>query len=473
MPQTLSKFSQDNILTILSYDDDNCQLVRNAITPELFDYPYNKIVEKCISYIDKYKRPPKDHIADELEKELQKEDAERYREAIQSINYLKENLDARYVIEKLTEFIRNQRFNNALYDAVALNQQGKTLEAMELISNANDINLSIFDPGIKVTDLDLLVRSLDEDDFLPSGIRALDELKIGLAKRQLLVFLASKSKGKSFFCVQAGKMAMWMNKKVVHISLEIDKEIVLQRYVQNILAITRWQAEMIKSPLFVRDSNNSIIRVDQAILHPRNLDEPEIIEYIRAGFAKIGPRLENNIRIKDFPSGQLTMSELRAYLDGLERTENYKPDLLILDMPMNMSIPVKDYRIAIGRLIINIRGLAKERNMAIMAPHQVNRDGDKAKFITGQHVSEDWSIMGTADTGIIFNQKPTEFKYGLSRLWVDRGRSQQSQLTILNAMNLKIAQPSLDSALLPESYSVEEALSSAGQDIQDEGENND
>lgn len=468
--QTLSKLTQDNVLTLISFSDEHCLLARNAVTPELFDYPYNILVEKCISYIDKYKRPPKDHLADEIERELQGPDADRYRSAIQQIDYLSRQYDPKYIIEKLTEFIRGQRFEKALYDAAALHTQGKDVEAMEAMRGSLDANLTIFDPGIKVTDLHLLKRSLEDEDLLPSGITALDDLKIGPAKGQLLLFLGVRSSGKSWMCIQAAKMAMWHNLKVAHISLEIGQQLILQRYIQNILALTRWEAENIKVPVFERDENYNIINIEQLTIHPRNLDEPDIIEYIQAGLDKIGPRLERNIRIKSFPSGQLTLPMLRAYLDGLERTEGFKPDLLILDMPMNMNIPLKDFRLAMGRLAVSLRGLAVERNFALIAPHQISKEGARAKFITGLHVAEDWSLLGTADCAIVYNQKPAEHQRGLARLYVDRGRSMQSQLTVLIAQSLFTGQFCIDSALLPKNYTESLILNAEEEGINDSDE---
>ena len=53
MNDQLPKYTQENVLTLLVFDDKNFQLVRNSITPSLFDSPYKEVVEKIISYIDR------------------------------------------------------------------------------------------------------------------------------------------------------------------------------------------------------------------------------------------------------------------------------------------------------------------------------------------------------------------------------------------------------------------------------------
>jgi len=456
--ETLTKFNQENIICLLTFDAEHCLLVRNAISPDLFDGVYKKIVEKLVDYIDKYKIAPQEHIADELETQLASAEGDKYRDILTSIYSAKTNLNTEYVINKLTEFIQNRNFEIAMYDAAALHQQGKNTEAREILRKADTVNLSLFDPGIKVTDLSILAKSLSEEDILPTGIKALDDMGVGPGRKQILVYLGVRSSGKTWFATQCGRMAMMLNHKVAHISLEISKEQVLQRYIQNLLGLTRWHYNALKSPMFVRDGNGDIIRWDHAIIDPKCLEDANILEHVETRLNKFGPKLASNIRIKEFPPGMLSMSGLRTYLDGLERTENFIPDEIIIDMPRNMKLNIDNFRLSIGQLFIDLRGLGVERNAAIIAMHQVNREGDGAKFITGRHISEDWGILGTADTGLIYNQKPMEQKSKIARLYVDRGKSVRSQFTVLMAQNYDIGQYCLDSAKLPSYYDPAEGM---------------
>jgi hypothetical protein len=452
----LPKFTQENVLSLLCFDEVNCLLVRNAITTDLFDYPYDKVVEKAIGYIDRYKIPPQDHIADEIESLLAGEEGQKYREILTSIYSVKETLNSSYVIDKLTQFIRDRRFEGALYDAAQLQLKGKLDEAEDVIRTSLNTNLQLFDPGIKLSDLGLLSKSINDEDIFPTGVRALDQMMVGPARKQVFVILAPKSKGKSWALIQLGKTNILLNKKVCHITLEISKEIALQRYVQAFLGITRWQLGQVKTPIFLRDANGKINSLEQVSLHDRpSLEDPDIIERVEIEWNKIGPRIERNIRIKEFPTGQLTMAQLRAYLEGLEVTENFIPDILILDHAAHMKLnrsASDDFRISIGGIYVDLRGLAVERNMAVATAHQINREGSKAKFTVGEHVAEDWSMMGTVDTAVIFNQRKLEAKYKIARLYVDRGRSMKSNFLVLMAQNYDLGQFCLDSELCPEDY---------------------
>ena len=127
-------------------------------------------------------------------------------------------------------------------------------------------------------------------------------------------------------------------------------------------------------------------------------------------------------------------------------------------MPRNMRLDMSDFRLSMDQLFIDLRGLASERNAAMITPHQVNRKGVGAKFITGEHISEDWGILGTADTGFIYNQKPMEAKSKIARIYVDRGKSVRSQFTVLVAQNYDVGQFTIDSAKLPDDYDPAEVM---------------
>ena len=453
--QTLSKFSQENVLCLLIFDELHFSLARHALSPELFDSPYREVATKAINYIDRYNQPAKEHIADEIEGLLSGDKGTDYQQLLLALYTAREerpNYD--YIIERLTGFIRNRQFEEALYTAADLQNKGRIDEAQEVMDKASSANLTLFDPGIKITDLHFLAHSLQEDDIFPTGIAALDAMKVGPARKQVLVFLAPKSKGKSWFQIHMARTAIILGLKVAHITLEISKEVTLHRYIQNFLGLTRWRTNVIKSPLFIRDGNHDIIRLDKAILNPRSLDDTDILEHIEHGLKKFSPKAERCLRIKEFPPGMLTEHMLTAYLDGLERAENFIPDIVIIDPAYNMKIAgkVEDLRVGLGRLFVNLRGLSVDRNFALSTSHQINRAGSLAKVTMGEHIAEDWSILGTVDTGIIYNQRIMEERNNIARLWVDRARSMRSRFFVLITQNYDIGQFCMDSQILPEDY---------------------
>lgn len=54
-----------NTLMLLTYSDEHFLIVRNKIEPDLFSlHAFQKIARKAVEFIDKYQKPPKEHLWD-------------------------------------------------------------------------------------------------------------------------------------------------------------------------------------------------------------------------------------------------------------------------------------------------------------------------------------------------------------------------------------------------------------------------
>lgn len=208
------------------------------------------------------------------------------------------------------------------------------------------------------------------------------------------------------------------------------------------------------STVFKRNGTGELIGIDFEKIDQPSLKDEGVITFLKDEFVKLASRA-NNIQIKAFPSKQLTLEGFRAYLDGLERTQNFIPDLILLDYPDLMLIKgtnAQDFRINLGGLYASLRGIAGERNFALCTPTQINREGAAAKITTGEHVAEDYSKNAHADSIYIYNRTAMENKRGLARLFVDKSRSGTDKFMILLSQNYKIGQFALDSVTVPKHY---------------------
>ena len=69
---------QQNILTLLCFDDKNCKIVRQALSPKLFESaPYREIAGHAIDFIDQYGVAIKEHLPDSMELILEGDDARK------------------------------------------------------------------------------------------------------------------------------------------------------------------------------------------------------------------------------------------------------------------------------------------------------------------------------------------------------------------------------------------------------------
>lgn len=454
MSDKLTKFSQERSLSVLCFDDQNCILVRDILSNDLLDEPYRTVAIKAIDYINQYGQAPKEYLPDLLEDKLiDPKEGPVYRDLIQLLYSSKENLNSQYVIDGLKEFVKEKTFENAFIKAAPFIQKHDIAKAQEILDEAKSLDVSLFDPGIKITDLSLLTESLEEEDVFPTGIEVLDKMGVGPARQQMYIFMSRLNGGKSWHMMQLGKMAALDGRKVAHITLELQSKFVQQRYIQSILGISRWHIENLTAPIFSRDGNGQLIGSEYIDIDVRCLEDPDIIEYIRNKIARLKPILDSNIRVKYFPRGAMTLQMLEGYLDGLERIENFIPDLVIIDHLAHMKLSVEDYRLRFGRLVVELGGLAGTRNFALVSAHQINREGIKSKNAGIEHVAEDISLLMNCDVGIIQNQTKMEEKLRLARLTVARARSMQTGFSMLITQGFATGQYCLDSAYIPEDYS--------------------
>jgi hypothetical protein len=156
----------------------------------------------------------------------------------------------------------------------------------------------------------------------------------------------------------------------------------------------------------------------------------------------------NNVVVKGFPTGTLTVRELDAYLDMLHRTQNFIPDILIVDYADLMKTDVNNLRQSLGRLYIDLRGIATKRNLALVTFSQSNRLGKDEDMVDVTHVAEDWSKIGTADLILTYTQTKAEKEHNLARIYVAASRNDMDGFTIAITQNYNLGLFVIDSALM-------------------------
>ena len=114
---------QENILTLVCFDDEAAPFIVNSVDVGLFESDiYKDIAQQAIEYYHQFKEAPKDHLPDLLEEKLDPDKDERradlYKKIIVNLYEFKENINRKYVLSKVEQFVRQQRLKGAVVDAV-------------------------------------------------------------------------------------------------------------------------------------------------------------------------------------------------------------------------------------------------------------------------------------------------------------------------------------------------------------------
>jgi replicative DNA helicase len=452
---------QDNILTIVVFSDENAKIVLDNVEVNNFDtLYYKKIYMLCKAYYTQYNTTPKQHILDLLEKYLNGSDSGTYKNIISRIfaNY---PLNEAFVLDQLDLFLREQTLKFSAKKALELVQSGNLDKAEEVLVDLKKKRVSLFEPGVCLWESDKLFTHMDiEEDIIMTGIKELDELEHVPTKNELYTFMAAPGKGKSWFLVHLARFALLQRKKVLHISLELSEKRLIGRYLQCMFALSTDSNKIDRFVTEIKcDAFGGVSGLDfrEILADIPSLKDPNIQEVVTQ---ELGELYNTNLILKEFPTGSLTVNGLRAYLDNLENFYNFSPDILLLDYLDLMSIDIDKLRLDLGRTAVELRGLAQEKNVAMVTVAQCNRAGEGVKLLTRKNLGEDYSKVKTTDVLVTYNQSPEEKNRNIARLYVDKGRNNRDGDCILISQNYSIGQFAMQSLKLTNDKSYQDLIKS-------------
>lgn len=459
MVEVLNYTLQENLITMLGFDDVHGKVVSQLLEPSLFEGEYRTIAERCLVYWQKHNQAPKAHLPDLFDDILSDKDNRKgptFKRMLKQMHRLSGEMNTKYVIEQLRKFSRLQRLKDGILrsaERLNANQETAITEVEQIWNDLLRVREIDFDRGLRLTDIDSVLSFLEtKTTEFSVGIPYLDRRGIVPARGAISLFLAMTGRGKSWWLAHLGRQALMQRKKVLHISLEMSAEMVVQRYYQNLFAIAKRSGEYHVIG-FDKDTNDYVTGFEFNLLRPEvTLDSLYIRDELETRLSTMPARFEQCMIIKRFPPRQLTIPMLNAYLDNLEVVEHFIPDMIILDYIGIMKTDARNHRISLGRVYEDLRGVAVERNVALETAHQTSKDGARTSHVDLTHVAEDWSLIATSDLAYTYSQTKVEKKYGLARLYVGKARDDEDKFSVLLSQNYATGQFVLDSALLRDSY---------------------
>lgn len=450
-----SKFTgalQENILTLLCFDAEACPIIIAAVDTALFESEvYRNIADRAIRYFRKYKKAAGDHLPDLLEDFLQshKRSVVRlYSEALQDMYSISKSINRKYILDELGCFVKQQSLRQSITSAAEELQAGHEDVAERVLLEGLKKRLVVFEKGLTVADaIDSADLYDSHENLIRTGIKPFDDDGLCPAPGELFTVMAAPNRGKTWWLQSIGKYAALQRKRVLHVTLEMSEPKVARRYVQSFFSMTR-RSETFSVP---------IIKVDdkQRFLHlsfKRYRRRPSLVDKKSRGRLKNRSKNFGNkfkrILVKQFPTNQLTTDGLVSFLEMLEQEESFQPDLLIVDYADLMKIDAQNLRVDTGRVYKDLRGLAVEKNIAVVTASQSNRPGEDAKILTMKHFAEDYSKAAISDNIISYNQTKEEKEMGLARLFGVKARDETSGQTVLITQAYSSGQFALDAVRL-------------------------
>ncbi len=456
----LNRNLQESVLTLLVHDDKCGRVIANMLTYNQFDGDYADVARGAMSFWAKHKEAPKHHMDDILSDVLtDKSHPKRpaYFSILQHMIQLYDaGLNTKFYIDHVYRFARMQQFKSALIVAANKINSKSDMALEELEDSFHDLLKTrqvTFDPGMRLTDITpvLVYFATKQEEFI-CGIDELDSAGVVPARDAVMLLLGATGKGKSWGLIHLAKHALLQRMKVLHVTLEMPKEEVIQRYWQSLYSMGRKEiahkVTTIQKDTFGRIEALNVEDVDTEFA----FNSPYIADELANRLQWAGSKFHDNLRVISYPSGSLRVRDLEAYLDTMQQIDGFVPDMVILDYIGLMRNEHKEHRFGLNANMVGIRGIASERHIAMVTAQQVGRQGAKSTQINLTHVAEDWSLTNTADIVLTYTSTDNEEQYGLGRLYVAKARGAPDHFGVLLSQNYAIGQFAIDSARLSDKW---------------------
>lgn len=453
--ENLSGALQENVLTLLCFDDDAAKMIRGVVKVSHFESVFfREIASVAISFLDTFGKAIKEHLSDELDHLINGEDTKKakvYKEVLADLYASKDTVNKEYVVSQLDRFLRQQNLKIGLLDAVRALQEGDLEVAEASVSKALETRVQTFNPGLLLWEKSDALKFYDflDEPSIPMGIAKLDARGLGPRRKELCMMIAPPKKGKSWWLIQCGKSSVLHRMKVLHVTLEMSENLVSQRYIQAFFSVAKSEGK-VRLPYFVKDESGGFMAIEYIDTTRVSLLDPSSRKYVGTKLASMKRRLP--LVIKEFPTGGLTIQALKSYLAMLEQMHKFVPDVIVMDYADLMQVGGENTRVEIGNIYKDLRGIAVSHNLAMITASQGNRMSSSARLITEDMVAEDWSKIATCDTVFTYNQTMEEKKRGLARMFVSNARSEHDKITVLMTQQYQLGQFCLDSVDMVDNY---------------------
>jgi replicative DNA helicase len=275
------------------------------------------------------------------------------------------NKDLEYTKEKIISFCKDQNMKNTIFKVAGILKDSEEdikydniySEMKTALSAGTEVDYG-YDYAAEVD------RRYEEDARAPIATpwNVVNKLMDGgLAPGELGIIVCPPKVGKSWMLVSLATHAATLGLNVLHITLELRKEYVAQRFDANMTGV-----------------NSKELR------NKRHL--------IKEEFKKRG--IKNNIKIKKFNKPDIYIIE--KYLDQVIES-GFKPDIVLVDYADLIKGAKAELRMALKEVYEDLRDLSDVYDVPIWTASQSNRASMKAEVVTGDLLAEDFSKLMTAD----------------------------------------------------------------------------
>lgn len=337
-----------------------------------------------------------------------------------------------HVMGRLNNFYRATCLRRDIAELAGLIDAGDLEGADALLMKASSRRIDSLEQSARFTDHHLVLNRPKEDlenRMIRWGVGPLDRRKICPTKKKVMLIHAATGKGKTWALVTLGMQAILQKKNVLHVSCEMPREDVLERYYQNAFCMTT----------DTEPEQRVRYNIGEGYGLSRDLAFGEKSLKLDPGYAmdQLQPFLEadnsyGQLVILEYPPNTATAPMIQSKMRWFANTEGLVFDEVLVDYVSIMQIRKQELkRHEMGAHVIGLKKIATEEDVAMVAAIQSNREGIGNANVRAKNAGEDISMIQHSDFAISYSQTEDELSMGIGRLYVDKARGTRDNFEVM------------------------------------------
>ena len=474
-------------------------ILQKGLKFEYFKNKFTRTVAKwCITYYNKYERAPFIHIEDiywrhkdvDLKDDDEADLIAKLLTEVSARHELNPNINVDYLLDHSLEYFEKRELEVRMNNVQILLDQGKILDAKEqyLMYNAPERQMSHW---INIS-ADTLTNALfgEKTPKFFNFPGQLGEFLGELDRGWFVAITGPFKRGKSYLMMEFAVIGILSGLSVAFFSLEMNKKDTLNRIARRLTGFV--DDGSFTYPCFdcLHNQTNSCNipqRTNQTALldpkgekpeynmnikykvcnwcrkhDPHNYEQATWFEEIQRPlfekdlvhdyFENFEKQYGSKLRIYTYPRFSAGVREIKRDLNILERTEMFRPDIIIVDYADILK--AEDPRMASGVekediTWMSLGGLAGERNAMVVTGTQATKAALDVKNVKAKHTARWIGKLGHVDVMLTLNQQEEEKKAGVMRIGImeHRHRFFLENQTVAILQKLGAGQVHLDSQI--------------------------
>lgn len=420
------------ILTAMIVDQTVLSHIAAVWDKQLFKSQWcNLVGEWCVSYFQKYGKPPGKAIESRFEAWSSKRRDEDTTKIVERFlsglsdeyeSYARE-INAQYIIDQAAEHFNEVRAKRLVEEVSDDLEEGNGLKALERIAKFGHVSVGTVNGIDVLRDQEAMRMAFEhESEILIEYPGALGGFFADAFSRDSFIsFMGPEKRGKTWWLIDVAWRAMLQRRRVAFFSVGDMSQGQMMRRFQARAAKRPLRAKVVKYPREINHEPGAPFAIVEQM--DKEFDKALSWQEGNAAFERVISKTKTKstlLRLACYPNSSVNVAGLSSILTVWENS-GWVPDVIVIDYADILQNPAgyTESRDATNATWKHLRRLSQERHCCVVTATQANAASYRAQTIDMANFSEDKRKLAHVTGMIGINSSVEEKAVGLQRLnWI-------------------------------------------------------